>query len=177
MHNHRFRSGSDPDTVLDGNAMVAAGPPPEAPVVVPVVAPVEPEPAPAADNDDDIVLGGGPAPKAATRRQLSWLPSVFGGHDVTYDEWPTSSSSAVYRNWKLKCSKHPNCEKKRGAQFVGALGHTEPLAFLHAWSELDVLPGKGKTHAQLNPDAAHVAQVHREWQHDLEVLKHEFVPP
>ena len=167
----------DPDTILDGIAMVAAGPPPEAPVVVPVVAPVEPEPAPAADNDDDSVLGGGPAPKAATRRQLRWLPSVFGGHHVTYDEWPNATNAAVYRNWKFKCSKHTNCEKKRGAQFVGALGHLEPLCFLHAWSELDVLPGTGKSHAQLTPDAAHVAQVHREWQHDLEVLKHEFVPP
>ena len=51
----------------------------------------------------------------------------------------------------MRCHRHDNCMKTRGiaAFSTKRYGELEPLAFLHAWRDMDVPPTK--SHRQCNP--------------------------
>ena len=87
-------------------------------------------------SSEELVVFPPPAAAPAIhRRTLTWIPALFGG-DVAYDEY-TTSAGKIYRNYKFRCSRHSNCEKKKGAQFCSNFGSIEPLAYLHAWSQVE----------------------------------------
>ena len=117
-------------------------------------------------EQDDVVVGGPvPKPKAQPastrrrdRREVTWLASVIPGHHVSYDEWPLTGGG-TYCNFIMKCNSHTPCKKTRGAHFTKKLGELEPLAFLHAWLQVDWNPCCLGTHAQLNPSPEAVAAV------------------
>ena len=74
-----------------------------------------------------------------------------------FESYDGGSHGKAYKNWMFQCPRHENCMKTRG---VGAFsekahGELEPLAFLHAWRDMEVPPTK--SHRQCNPSKEAVA--------------------
>ena len=104
-------------------------------------------------------LADPPAVSSSSRRRKGkmrdYLPAVGGGL-CFYQVYDGGATGKPYENWILKCPWHANCEKTRG---VGAksglrIGELEPLAFLHAWRDVQV--PLGKPHRQCKPSEAAV---------------------
>ena len=82
------------------------------------------------------------------RDNKAWVPAVGGEGGVYLDPYKD------YMNWQFKCARCPDrhgCEKHK--KFV--VGDLQPLAFLHAWH--DVEPRAGKTHRNSDPTPEAVA--------------------
>ena len=82
------------------------------------------------------------------RDNKAWVPAVGGEGGVYLDPFKD------YINWQFKCARCPDrhgCEKHK--KFV--VGDLKPLAFLHAWH--DVEPRAGKTHRNSDPTPEAVA--------------------
>ena len=147
---------------------VEQAPPPELvePAAPELVEPAAPGPAEAPEDEIVCVPCAKAMPSASTRRQLNWKAALWGG-SLCYDEY--LQNGAMYKNWKFKCDRHGGlCVKTKGAQFTSRHGTVEPLAFLHAWRE--VAPTAGKTHAQMNPSHAEVAEIYDVFSEELQAL-------
>ena len=167
-----------------GGAPVPIEPPPE-PIGDPpgsgVVDPVPPSPPapPAAldgeQDEDGIKLGGVvPAPK---RRKVGreWKDALCGTK-ITYKEWPVAGRKP-YRNYIIQCKRcSGGCHKTCGQNANNIANHweLEPLAFLHAW--LDVEVPEGSRHSLADPDAGSVGRFLAEHEEELLELFHRLVP-
>ena len=80
-----------------------------------------------------------------------YLPAHGGGGCVHFERYDGGPNGRPYENWILKCPHHEGCEKTRGCgiNMTQHYGELEPLAFLHAWRDMTVPPGK--KHRHLNP--------------------------
>ena len=95
--------------------------------------------------------GAPPAPLADVRAALGrrkplrrdYVPAIGGGF-CFYEAYVGGSSSKPYDNWIMTCPRHDNCQKTRGVGVFSTsrYGELEPLAFLHAWRDMDVPPGR-----------------------------------
>ena len=97
--------------------------------------------------------------EAATRRKQharDWKPAINGGR-CCYDAYRGPRGNS-YDNWTLQCHRHENCERTRGvmASSTKRYGELEPLAFLHAWRDMAVPPGK--PHRRCNPKLEDVSR-------------------
>ena len=107
-----------------------------------------PAPAPPAPAPPAPPVGAASARRQPKRRD--YAPAIGGGF-CFYEAYVGGSSSNSYDNWIMTCPRHEHCQKTRG---VGAFstrrhGELEPLAFLHAWRDMDVPPGR--THRRCTP--------------------------
>ena len=93
-------------------------------------------------------------PRREARRR-DYKPGVGGG-SVYFEGYREGEAGRLYPNWILVCNKHEGCQKTRGVGYFSTkrYGELEPLAFLHAWRDMDVLPGK--THRQCTPSVADI---------------------
>ena len=106
-----------------------------------------------------------PVGAASARRQpkrRDYAPAIGGGF-CFYEAYAGGSSGNAYDKWIMTCPRHEHCQKTRG---VGAFstrrhGELEPLAFLHAWRDMDVTPGR--THLRCTP--TQVATDHQMGEH------------
>ena len=99
--------------------------------------------------------GAPPAPLAGVRAaparrqpmRRDYVPAIGGGF-CYYEAYAGGSSGKPYENWIMTCPRHANCQKTRGigAFSVRRHGELEPLAFLHAWRDMDVPPGRPHRH-------------------------------
>lgn len=153
----------------DDIEIVVAGRDMPLPLPAPVVpAPIVPRPpapvvvgGPGSSHDaGDIAIGGlVPRPKAARRqaRRRPYLDAIGGG-ECYFEEYTTPTGSS-YGNWIFKCphvgpGHSSNCERTLGmsARNTARHGSVEPLAFLHAWRDVEPDPVRG--HRKTNPDPA-----------------------
>ena len=83
-------------------------------------------------------------------RAREYLPAIGNGV-LHFEQYDGGATGKPYENWILKCPHHTNCERTRGCGVFATKRHAElePLAFLHAWRDVDVPPGK--KHRLCNP--------------------------
>ena len=80
------------------------------------------------------------------RDNKAWEPAVGGEGGVYLDPFKG------YINWQFKCARCPErygCEKHK--KFVE--GDVKPLAFLHAWHDVEPCPGKTHRNSDPTPEA------------------------
>ena len=114
------------------------------------------------------------APRRPRRRlrevPLDWRSGI--GCLIAYEEY-MKRDGTMYLNYTVECNRHLGCEKTVG-RTPGNLrshgGEIGVLAFLHAWLDVDAVPGK--THRAQNPRAEDVAAFAREHQGELDSLFH-----
>ena len=155
--------------VVDGGASGSAGPCPGAlpppPLPPPAAGPPRVDPPPVApplvdegDPDHDGILGAPleaapvvPAGPAAAKHKRVWVEGLNGAQ-VSFDNY-VKPTGEFYCNFMIECRRCGHkCTKTKGR--VRDKADDLPLAFLHAW--LDVEPLAGKSHAQTNPPKADV---------------------
>ena len=109
------------------------------------------QPEPKASGQDES------KPKASRReaRNRDYVPAVGGG-SCYFEAYPVGATGKLYENWMFVCPRpgHKGCFKTKGV-YPGSTrryDELEPLAFLHAWRDMVVPPGK--THRNCNPTAA-----------------------
>ena len=100
-----------------------------------------------------------PAPlKIAARaaKTRDWVDAVGGG-SCFFDSYDGGSHGKPYKNLMFQCPRHENCMKTRGCGVFSEKlhGELEPLAFLHAWRDMEVPPSK--SHRQCTPSKEAVA--------------------
>ena len=97
-------------------------------------------------------------PKIAARaaKTRDWVDAVGGG-SCFFDSYDGGSHGKPYKNWMFQCPRHENCMKTRGCGVFSEKlhGELEPLAFLHAWRDMEVPPSK--SHRQCTPSKEAVA--------------------
>ena len=90
-------------------------------------------------------------------RGRAYVPACGPG-SCFYDLYTGGSlaSEDGYANWTFLCPKHEACQKTRGVGEFSTRRHgkVEPLAFLHAWRDMDV--PIGKSHRRCAPTMAQV---------------------
>ena len=108
------------------------------------------------ENDDvvaELPVEPAPRPPPAADRGDRWFDG--NGYRVRYDpDYVAPSGVRFSANWQLKCTNplHRKCFKKKHVNDGSTkdCGEVEPLAFLHAWAELDT--PAGERHSLQNPD-------------------------
>jgi len=142
----------------------APDPPAPPPIPLPPVPPVvEPTPPvelvlpPLEDDHGD----GNRRPTKRVKVGLDWKDGVDGSK-ACFKNYLHTGAAEPYANYQIKCgnSQHrKDCHKTRGAQYCTAHGHLEPLAFLHAWRELNwPWPGAKASHALEDPSGEAVEE-------------------
>ena len=101
---------------------------------------------------DVIVAGPSSKDKARVDVQKNQWVHALEGCKIAYRDY-TTPSGVGYKNWKLWCPDHPDCEciKTKGelASLMHSYGPIGPAAYLHAWRHTP--PDKNKTHVNTNP--------------------------
>ena len=97
--------------------------------------------------------------ETAPRRKAQardWKFAINGGQ-CFYEAYQGPGGN-TYKNWILRCHRHDNCEKTRGvADFsTNNYGELEPLAYLHAWRDMDV--PRDKVHRRCIPKFSDVSR-------------------
>ena len=107
---------------------------------------------------DATGAASGSAAPAPPKVRGVWLPALMEA-EITYREY-VAPDGKLYKNYKIRCPCHDNCFKTRGeyARSTRRHGHTEPLAFLHAWIPLSD-PDGIKRHTAMNPTDEAVSAV------------------
>ena len=113
-----------------------------------------------AQGEDDVLLAPASSHHRSGQSKTNnvWLPSI-DGFEVAFREYVTPAGKE-YRNYRLKCLRHDDCIKTKGEveSLVRRCGIIGPLAFLHAWANMDDTKSE-KTHVNQNPKIADVQAV------------------
>ena len=155
--------GKAPLPLDDTDVQLEPPSPPPPPVVDPAPPPpppppppVEVGPPPPEEDCDDVVLAApedpAPRPPPAPGRGDRWFDG--NGYRVRWGpDYVTPKGVRFSANWMIKCGNplHNRCFKKRHASeaHMSECGEIEPLAFLHAWAELELT--LGEHHPTSNP--------------------------
>jgi len=107
----------------------------------------------------DPAPGNEPPPRDAVEKDFVMVEGN-GDFSVSFRVYVDAKTGRPQPHFKLHCRRHGACcEKRRGAtpQHERRFGAIEPLAFLHAWHEIN-FPTKPTftTHAQENPEKSEV---------------------
>ena len=120
------------------------------------------------DEDDVLVGSAAPQPKAAAERR-DWIAGLCGAQ-VAYQNYVQHTGS-TYTFYLIRCTYHAQpCIKTKGigGKLEANLGRAGPLAFLHAWLDMEAPPER--THASQNPTLAMARTFHEAHKPELEAL-------
>jgi len=94
------------------------------------------------DHDGDEDFEPPPAVPRVVRADRPTFQPGLDGAEIVYDNY-LKANGVFDPNWRLRCTRHVGCIKRRGAvrRFERRHGVIEPAAFLHAW-HLMVTPSK-----------------------------------
>jgi len=111
------------------------------------------------EQDDDIVVAGGPIARVTqgSRRLRNYIGAVGELGSITKDVY-APIRGAGYTNWIMRFEyRGKQWEKKRLVTDASTrkMGPLEPIAFLHAWKDM-VLQSEGAVGARQSPSAAAV---------------------
>jgi len=153
-----------------GSSGSGGGPPPSCPPPVPV------EPLPVEDDSDDDAVRATHGVDTLPRQQRQgriglrgeFKPGV-GNARIMWDPYVTPAGIPAH-NWIIQCPHHDSCWKSKGptARNTARFGAIEPLALLHVWPDLPLVPGK--THRALEPPKSLVEQFAKDHAVELQAI-------
>jgi hypothetical protein len=151
--------GPGDDTDPWALVLVPVVPPPALPPPAPATPPPAdpPPPPPPADPVEAVVRAGGARGDADRRIRFD----LAGGTTLIVQSY-APPGKPMFKNWIVQCRRPghgSDCGKSKRItpRFCRFHGRVEPIAFLMAWLEMDVPPGKTHSQRGVEPTAAQVA--------------------